>query len=296
MINDVLFSALYAVENTAASSTVSELLVPAAIVAGIGLVAGVGLAIASAVMAVPVDEKAAAIEEILPGANCGACGYSGCSGYAKALSEGRAKPGLCAPGGDAAAAQIGEILGQKVEAMERRSAVVHCIGTEGNTTNVREYQGVQSCAASAQLYGGSAACSFGCLGYGDCVKACPYGAISVCSGVASINPSICKACGLCVKTCPRSIISIEPLGKAVPHCSNHDKGGETRKICKTGCIGCMRCVKACTTGAVTISAFCATVDSTKCSSCGECIKVCPNHVISLSHLPIKPQTEEEAEF
>ncbi len=295
MINELITSAL---EAGAASSSfpVGDLLLPAAIVGGIGLIAGVGLAIASAVMAVPVDEKATAIEEILPGANCGACGYSGCSGYAKALSEGKAKPGLCAPGGDATAAQIGEILGQKVDVMEKKTAVVHCIGTESNVANVREYQGIQSCAASAQLYGGPSACSFGCLGFGDCAAACPYNAITVCSGVASINPAVCRACGLCVKTCPRSIISIEPLGKAVPHCSNHDKGGETRKICKTGCIGCMRCVKACTTGAVTISTFCAIVDSTKCTSCGECVKVCPNHVISLSHLPIKPMENSEEDF
>lgn len=296
MINDIIFSSLTALEAGAAQSPASELLIPAAIVAGIGLIAGVGLAIASAVMAVPVDEKAAAIEEVLPGANCGACGYSGCSGYAKALSEGKAKPGLCAPGGDAVAAQIGDILGQKVEAMEKKTAVVHCIGTEGCTFAVREYRGVKSCAAAAQIFGGNTACSYGCLGYGDCVKGCPYNAIEVCSGVAKINPALCRACGLCEKTCPRGIISIEPLGKAVPHCSNHDKGGETRKICKAGCIGCMRCVKACTTGAVTISNFCATVDSAKCSSCGECVKVCPNHVISLSHLPVKPQAEEDDEF
>ena len=159
MINDIIFASLTALEAGAAQSPASELLIPAAIVAGIGLIAGVGLAIASAVMAVPVDEKAAAIEEILPGANCGACGYSGCSGYAKALSEGKAKPGLCAPGGDSVAAQTGEILGQKVETMEKKTAVVHCIGTDGCTFAVREYRGVKSCAAAAQIFGGNTACS-----------------------------------------------------------------------------------------------------------------------------------------
>ncbi len=276
----------------AASFDAAQLLIPAGIVAGIGLIAGVGLAIASAVMAVPVDEKAEAIEEALPGANCGACGFSGCSGYAKALSQGKAKNGLCAPGGDASAAAIAEILGQSVGAMEKKIAVVHCIGTTYSTTNVREYQGVSSCAASAQLFGGAAACAYGCLGYGDCEHVCPYGAIKVCSGVATVDPELCRACGLCVAACPRSIISIEPLEKAAVYCSNHDKGGETRKICKAGCIGCMRCVKACTTGAVTISNFCATVDAEKCSKCGECIAVCPNHAIYIRDLNVVEEEDD----
>lgn len=276
----------------AASFNAAQLLIPVGIVAGIGLIAGVGLAIASAVMAVPVDEKAEAIEGELPGANCGACGFSGCSGYAKALSQGKAKNGLCAPGGEASASAIAEILGQSVGEMEKKIAVVHCIGTTYSTSNVREYQGVPSCAASAQLFGGAAACAYGCLGYGDCERVCPYGAIKVCNGVATVDPAQCRACGLCVGACPRSIISIEPIDKAAVYCSNHDKGGETRKICKAGCIGCMRCVKACTTGAVTISSFCAVVDADKCSKCGECVNVCPNHVIYIRQMNVIEANDE----
>lgn len=287
---------LYELPMLAVSFDAAQLLIPVAIVAGIGLIAGVGLAIASAVMAVPVDEKAEEIESELPGANCGACGFSGCSGYAKALSQGRAKNGLCAPGGESAATAIAGILGQSVEKMEKKAAIVHCIGTSYSTSRVREYRGVSSCAASAQLFGGAAACSYGCLGYGDCVKACPYGAISVCSGVARVEPELCRACGLCLNACPRGIISIEPLESAAVYCSNHDKGGETRRACRVGCIGCMRCVKACETGAISINQFCAVVNAEKCTKCGECVKVCPNDVIYIRDLAADEPEEDDISF
>lgn len=258
-----------------------NILIPVAIVAGIGLVAGLGLAIVSSIMAVPKDEKAEAVLECLPGANCGACGYSGCSGYAAALSAGEAKNGLCTPGGEAVAAQIAELLGVDAGSVERKTAVVHCLGTCDNTSDKIEYQGVHSCTAAMQLYGGSASCAFGCIGLGDCAKACPYGAINVCNGVATVNSALCKGCSICVNVCPKSIISLETAGKAAVYCSSRVKGGETRKVCKAGCIGCMRCVKACEYGAITVTDFCASVDSSKCVSCGKCTEVCPANIVKL---------------
>lgn len=260
----------------------NEILLPVLIVAGIGLLCGLGLAIASIVMAVPKDEKAEAIEEILPGANCGACGYSGCAGYAKALSSGKAPVGLCSPGGAAVAAATAELLGVAAGEVEYKTALVHCMGSHDNTTDRMKYQGIGSCAAAVQLYGGISSCSFGCMGLGDCAAVCEYDAIKVCNGVASIDPNRCKGCSKCVQACPKHLISFVPLKpQAVVRCSNCDKGGVTRKLCKVGCIGCMKCVKACESGAVTVNQFKASVDPAKCTACGKCVEVCPQDCIRM---------------
>jgi electron transport complex protein RnfB len=260
----------------------NAILLPILIVAGIGLLAGLILAVASIVMAVPKDEKAEAIQELLPGANCGACGYSGCSGYAEALSKGEAKPGLCSPGGAETAKAIAELLGSGDVEVEYKTALVHCMGSYDNTTDKMEYDGIISCAAAAQLAGGITSCRFGCMGLGDCMKACQYDAITVCNGVASINPERCKGCGQCVAACPKGLISFVPLKKqAVVRCANCDKGAMTNKVCKVGCIGCMKCVKVCETGAVKVENFHATVDPVKCTGCGNCVETCPRHCITL---------------
>ena len=264
-----------------------DILLPVIIVLVIGLIAGVGLSIASVLMAVPVDEKVEAVREVLPGANCGACGFSGCDGYAKAVASGDAAPSLCAPGGADVAKQVASIMGTEAGEMRPKSAVVHCNGTCENTEQKMEYKGIQSCAAANMLFAGTGKCSYGCLGFGDCVKACDYQAIAVIDGVATVYPERCKACGQCVTACPKKIISIvEGDSPAVVRCQNHDKGGETRKACKAGCIGCMRCVKACEFGAVTVKDFCATVDGQKCTACGKCVEVCPSHCIGLYFLKV----------
>ena len=182
----------------------NQILLAIFIVAGIGLVAGLGLAIASIVMAVPKDEKAEAIQEILPGANCGACGYSGCSGYASALAKGEAKNGLCAPGGQAVAEQVAGLLGIDAGQVQRQSAFVHCLGSHDHTSQRMQYQGISSCAAAALLFGGTGECSYGCIGLGDCAAVCEYDAVHVCNGVASIDPSRCRGCSQCVTPWPPS--------------------------------------------------------------------------------------------
>ncbi|MDD6011565.1 MAG: RnfABCDGE type electron transport complex subunit B [Oscillospiraceae bacterium] len=256
----------------------SGIIIAVVIVAAIGLIAGLGLAIASIVFAVPVDETEVKVRECLPGANCGACGYTGCDGYAQALAKGETLScNLCIPGGNDTAKAVAEIMGLSVEEMTPMVAAVMCQGNKLNVEEKLEYSGVHSCKIATQLFGGPKNCVHGCIGFGDCVAVCPYEAIFICDGVARINPDKCRACKMCIKTCPRGLIDLFPLNtaKAAVLCKNHDKGAQTRKQCKAGCIGCMKCVKACPAGAVSVENFCAKVDYEKCIGCGECHKVCP---------------------
>lgn len=255
------------------------------IVAAIGLLLGLMLAIASIVMAVPVDETAVAIEEVLAGANCGACGFSGCSGYASALSKGTCTDcTLCSPGGQDAIDGISKILGVAAAESVPQTAVVLCNGTHENAEQMMDYAGALSCKAASQLYAGGKACSYGCLGYGDCVNACPYDAIHINDGgVAEVDALRCKACKMCINTCPKGIIDLAPLyhQEAVVRCKSHDKGAQVRKQCKVGCIGCMKCQKTCQHDAIHVKDFVAYVDQTKCIGCGDCVEGCPAKCITL---------------
>ena len=254
------------------------------LVGGIGLIAGAGLAVASALMAVPRDEKAEQIESLLPGANCGACGYSGCAGYAAALAKGEAPIGLCAPGGKASADAVAAALGQSPVSVTRQTAVVRCMGNAvpAGAAPAR-YNGIRSCAAAAQL--GAGACRYGCIGYGDCAAVCPEQAIRICSGAsgsaaAMVDPNKCMACGACVKVCPRQLIAVVPvMHQAAVRCANRDKGAQTRKVCTSGCIGCGKCVKVCESGAIRLEGSLAQIDPAQCTACGKCADACPVKVI-----------------
>ncbi len=257
------------------------------IVSAIGLISGLGLAVASIIMAVPVDKKAEEIEGVLPGINCGACGFSGCSGYAKALAEGTiTNTALCAPGGTDVSKEIAVLTGLSAGEVLPSAAVVLCQGNNHNTTDKLVYSGVKSCKMATQLFSGPKSCNYGCLGFGDCVEVCDYGAIHICDGIARINPLACRACKKCVAACPKGLIEMMPLheAKAAVLCANKEKGAVTRKQCKTGCISCTRCVKACEFGAVTIVDGCAKVEYDKCTACGKCVEVCPTKAIDMIDL------------
>lgn len=267
----------------------NSILIAVLIVAAVGLVAGIGLAIASIVMAVPVDEKAVKIEEILPGANCGACGFSGCAGYAGALSAGDiTSTALCTPGGADVAREIADYLGLIPESVLPMTAMVMCNGVAANTPNRFDYNGVQNCKMAAQLYGGPKQCTYGCIGLGDCALVCENNAIRICDGVARINPIYCIACKKCMDVCPKHIIDLVPTSaeRAAVMCTNTDKGAKTRKDCKAGCIGCAKCVKVCEYDAIVIENFVAKVDYDKCNGCGKCHTVCPVGCIDLLDIKI----------
>ncbi|MBQ9945100.1 MAG: RnfABCDGE type electron transport complex subunit B [Clostridia bacterium] len=262
----------------------NEIILPVIIVAGIGLLAGLLLAVLSKIMAVPVDEKEEAITEVLPGANCGACGFSGCQGYAGALSKGETKDtGLCAPGGSEVSAKIAEIMGLAASTITPMAAVVRCMGTDACAEKKMEYVGVDSCKMASQLFGGDKTCIYGCLGLGDCQRECPYDAINICNGVAIVSPELCRACKKCVAVCPKNLIELMPKSetKAAVLCRNHDKGALTRKECTAGCIGCTKCVKTCPEEAISMDNLCAIVDYNKCTGCGKCTEACPNNTIKL---------------
>lgn len=257
------------------------ILIPVILLSGIALVCGIVLTVSSVLFGVKEDETAVAVRECLPGANCGACGFSGCDGYAKALSDGTTtKTNLCVPGGDDCAQAVAAILGTEAEDVVERVAYVACNGTCEVVEKKHNYQGHQSCLTANMAYSGDRFCNYACLGYGDCVKVCPQNAIAVENGVARVNPQKCIGCGICVRECPNGIIHlINDTSRVVVECSNHDKGAQTRKYCSNGCIGCMKCQKTCPNGAITVKDNLATIDYSLCTGCGECVKVCPVHCI-----------------
>ena len=248
---------------------------------GIALICGIVLTLTSIFLSVKGDEKTEAIRECLPGANCGACGYTGCDGYAKALSNGEAtSTALCVPGGDKAAKEIADILGVEAGDVIEQVAFVACNGVCGAVERKYDYVGPKNCVAANLSYSGDKLCTYACLGYGDCVKACPHEAITVVDNVAQVDPNKCVGCGICVRTCPNNIIKlVNDTSKVAVKCSNHEKGAITRKSCSNGCIGCMKCEKTCPNGAIKVVNNLATIDYSLCTGCGECAKVCPVHCI-----------------
>lgn len=258
----------------------THILIAVLIVIIIGITAGLVLSAASVIFAVPVDKKAVQIQELLPGANCGACGFSGCSGYAAALSKGEAKLGLCSVGGQAVVDSIAPILGTEGTEVTPKTAYVRCSGNNESTSKIAQYQGIRSCAAAKQLHGGMGKCTYGCIGFGDCAAVCEYDAISIQNGLPVVNSDKCRACGSCVKVCPQGIIDVQSKKThAVVKCSNCDKGAYTKKICKAGCIGCMKCMKVCEHGAIKIENNLSRIDYDKCQGCMKCVEVCPQHII-----------------
>lgn len=213
------------------------------VIAGIGAVLGLGLAIADKKLAVEKDEKLVALEQIMPGANCGGCGFAGCSDYAAAVASGKAQPGLCSPGGKALADKMGQIMGVAVQVSEPKVAYIFCKGDCEKTTKVYDYRGLTDCNAASILFKGDNGCKFGCLHLGSCMAVCDSNAIyRTENGTLEVDPSRCIGCGKCTKVCPNGVIKlIEARSKFVVACNSHDRGPDVRKVCQVGCIGCKIC-------------------------------------------------------
>jgi len=258
-----------------------EIILATVVLGIIGIIIGLLLGIAGEKLEVEIDEKEIKIREILPGNNCGACGYPGCDGLAKAISLGEVAANTCPVGGDSVSEKIALVMGVKIESKEREVAFVKCAGTCDKTKLKYKYSGIKDCRKLALLPGGGdKACSYGCLGYGSCVKECKFDAIHIVDGIALVDKEKCVSCGMCIKSCPNNLIEIVPY-KAKYHvnCNSNDKGKEVKVVCEVGCIGCSLCTRVCESKAITMNNNLARIDYSKCINCGKCAEKCPVKII-----------------
>ncbi|MEW6381091.1 MAG: RnfABCDGE type electron transport complex subunit B [bacterium] len=248
---------------------------------GMAFILAVGLGIASRIFAVETDPKITTITGLLPGANCGGCGYAGCSGFATALVAGEAAPLECKASGADAIQEISKVLGVVYVPKEKTIARVFCQGSLDKAKVRYRYQGIEDCNAAMLLGGGAKACVYGCLGMGSCVKACPFGAISMGpEGLPRIDESSCTGCGACARKCPKGVIELIPARQMwYISCNSHHKGKAVRQVCEVGCIACGLCVRNCPEQAITLDNNRAVIDPEKCSGCGICAEKCPQKVI-----------------
>ena len=259
-----------------------EILIPILTLGVLGLLFGIGLAVASKRFSVSVDPRLEKIHGLLPGSNCGACGGAGCFGFAESLLSGKASIDACRVSEEAIKEQIAKLLGRKLEKKVKKVAVLHCDGG----TKVKDrffYQGIEDCVAANLVLGGQKECVFGCLGFDTCVKVCPFGAISMNEEyLPVVDENKCKACNKCVEICPKKLFSLVPItGKVYVACSSYDLGKDTKAVCPVGCIACRKCEQVCPVDAIHVIDNLAAIDYNKCTSCGECVKVCPTKVIKI---------------
>ena len=263
-----------------------------AVIALLGLVLALVLYIVADRFKVEEDPRIDEVEKVMPGANCGGCGFAGCRAFADAAVK---APNLdnnyCPVGGNDVMKKVAAILGYEVKEKAPMVAVVRCNGSCEARPRINEYDGYASCRVKAALYAGDTACAFGCLGCGDCVAACAFGAISMdpATGLPVVDEGKCTACGACAKACPKSIIEIRPKGprgmRLYVSCLNRDKGPAAKKACASACIGCGICAKTCTHGAITVENNVAYIDPAKCKLCRECEAVCPTGAIHSVNFP-----------
>jgi len=259
-----------------------EIILPVLILGALGLIFGIGLAFASKIFHVDIDPRLEKIHGLLPGANCGACGGAGCFGFAEQILAGKAMIDNCRVASDEAKAAIAEVLGRELKKTAKMVAILHCNGG-AKVKDKFVYQGIKDCVAASLQLAGPKECVFGCIGFGSCVKACPFGALTMSrEKLPVVDRKKCKACNKCVEVCPKKLFTLAPeTHPVVVACSSHDAGKETKGACPVGCIACRLCEKACTFDAIHVIDNLAQIDYNKCTSCGACVKACPTKAIRL---------------
>jgi Na+-translocating ferredoxin:NAD+ oxidoreductase subunit B len=267
----------------------NSILVPVLVIGLAGFFCGLLLAIAARFLHVFEDPRIEKVTGLLPGANCGGCGYAGCADYAKAIVEKNAPVNLCRPCPAAGILKIAAVMGVEARPTEKMAALVLCNGGDVHSRRASLYNGLAECVSADMLSGAGKICRYGCLGYGNCARICPVGAIqTVAHNLAVVDPQRCISCGLCVKACPRNLIRLVPVSHSVHIlCRNRDRGVMTRKACEVGCIACQKCVKAANGQGVHMEGNLAVVDYTVPLS-PDLVGVCPQQTINLRRLSAAP--------
>ncbi|MBR2571844.1 MAG: RnfABCDGE type electron transport complex subunit B [Clostridia bacterium] len=252
------------------------------LMAALGLIFGGLLTMAEKKFHVEIDPRIEQVRSYCAGANCGACGYPGCDGFAEAVVKGEAPVDGCKPGGLSCLKGIAEVMGTTASETEPLVARVICQGSRAVAKERYEYNGIPSCRVAAGIAGGPKLCRFACLGLGDCMAKCKFGAIHMEDNLCVIDPNKCTGCGACVEECPRDVIKLLPRSKTVyVQCRNSDVARVARDICMTACIACGRCKKTCQHDAIVVEGGFAHIDAEKCVHCGECAAVCPCNCITI---------------
>lgn len=256
-----------------------------AVALAIGFLLGILLGLFQKIFAVKVDPKVQAVREALSGANCGGCGYAGCDAFAEAVVAGDAPANGCVAGGSAVSEKVSAVMGVSAGGAEKKVAFLACNGTKDCAKDKGEYEGVKTCAAAQLTMNGTKLCAFGCIGYGDCVEACPFDALSMgADGLPKVDSSKCVGCGKCAKTCPKHLFSLIDAGTkgAIARCSNHsDNKSQIKKDCSVGCFKCGICSKKCPLGCIDITSGIPKIDYNQCVGCGVCVESCPDKVLTL---------------
>ncbi len=260
-----------------------EILIPVIILGAMGAVFGVLLGIAAKVFRVKKDGRLERIEELLAGANCGGCGYPGCSGFAQGLCSGVANITDCPSTKPENKEKIAKILGVAVGESVPKVAMVMCSGSCSNVVLNHRYEGITDCVAAARYGGSDKACSYGCIGFGSCADVCQFDAIHVENDVAVVDRDKCVACGACVEVCPHNVIRlVEARQRTFVKCVSKDKGAALKNICVAGCLGCKICEKNCPKDAIHVVDNVAVIDYEKCVNCGICAGKCPKKIIDFT--------------